>query len=285
MAPRSGGTVHVSRQHGGRRDTSVWCGATRRFEKRSPHGIEDRENALWCASDYVDWLLAAHGGAQLHILQQLAGVLISLADEPRSRRRLDVTNGSPTPRVTSFTASRLLNEWQRHRAVLKRRGGCDPARADPAGRIDRLNSIVASSACSTLRCRNDTAFASCHLHLLFGRNRPWEGVVDDLSAVRVLEVDASPHWRAFVTAQLRERSMQVVGTACVDGLDAVDKASQLQAGCGHSSMSGCPAGSTAWDATRRIHGRASDEDPHRRQRRARSDIIQAAFAADARECG
>jgi DNA-binding NarL/FixJ family response regulator len=47
--------------------------------------------------------------------------------------------------------------------------------------------------------------------------------VDDLSAVRVLEVDDNAAWRRFVTAQLLERSAQVVGTA-VDGLEAVEKA-------------------------------------------------------------
>jgi DNA-binding NarL/FixJ family response regulator len=51
--------------------------------------------------------------------------------------------------------------------------------------------------------------------------------VDDLSAVRVLEVDDNAAWRRFVTAQLLERSVQVVGTA-VDGLEAVQKARALQ---------------------------------------------------------
>jgi DNA-binding NarL/FixJ family response regulator len=51
--------------------------------------------------------------------------------------------------------------------------------------------------------------------------------VDDLSAVRELEVDDSAPWRRFVTAQLLERSVQVVGTA-VDGLEAVEKARALQ---------------------------------------------------------
>jgi DNA-binding NarL/FixJ family response regulator len=51
--------------------------------------------------------------------------------------------------------------------------------------------------------------------------------VDDLSAVRVLEVDDSAPWRRFVTAQLLERSVRVVGTA-VDGLEAVQKARALQ---------------------------------------------------------
>lgn len=52
-------------------------------------------------------------------------------------------------------------------------------------------------------------------------------LVNDLSAVRVLEVDDNARWRCFVTAQLLARSVQVVGTA-VDGLDAVQKAGALQ---------------------------------------------------------
>jgi DNA-binding NarL/FixJ family response regulator len=51
--------------------------------------------------------------------------------------------------------------------------------------------------------------------------------VDDLSAVRVLEADDSAAWRRFMTAQLLEGSVQVVGTA-VDGLEAVEKAHALQ---------------------------------------------------------
>lgn len=48
-------------------------------------------------------------------------------------------------------------------------------------------------------------------------------MVQDLSAVRVLEVDDNPPWRRFVTAHLLENSVQIVGTA-TDGFEAVDKA-------------------------------------------------------------
>ena len=89
---------------------------------------EDLENALWIASDYLDWhwprtALSCHTAQQ-----RLAGVLVSLA--PLLGRavpggvELDVTNEelACAAHITSFTASRLLNEWQRHRAVVKRRG-------------------------------------------------------------------------------------------------------------------------------------------------------------------
>lgn len=52
-------------------------------------------------------------------------------------------------------------------------------------------------------------------------------MVDDLSAVRVLGVDDNAPWRRFVAAQLRERSVPLVGTA-VDGFEAVQQAIALQ---------------------------------------------------------
>ncbi len=51
--------------------------------------------------------------------------------------------------------------------------------------------------------------------------------MDDLSAVRVLQVDDNAPWRRFVTARLLESSVQVVGTA-VDGFEAVQRARALQ---------------------------------------------------------
>ena len=51
--------------------------------------------------------------------------------------------------------------------------------------------------------------------------------MDDLSAVRVLAVDDSAPWRGFVTAHLRAKSVQVVGTAA-DGLEAIQQARALQ---------------------------------------------------------
>jgi CRP/FNR family transcriptional regulator, nitrogen oxide reductase regulator len=88
-----------------------------------------RANALWIASDYLDWYLAAHIALSCHSAgQRLAGVLVSMA--PLLGRpvpggiELDVTNEelANAAHITSFTASRLLSEWQRKRAVIKRRG-------------------------------------------------------------------------------------------------------------------------------------------------------------------
>lgn len=88
-----------------------------------------RDNALWIASDYLDWYLAAHIALSCHTAsQRLAGVLVSMA--PLLGRsvpgglELDVTNEelASAAHITPFTASRLLSDWHRRRAVIKRRG-------------------------------------------------------------------------------------------------------------------------------------------------------------------
>jgi CRP-like cAMP-binding protein len=111
------------------KDTSVlvWDRPTiRTLAARYPRILE---NALWTASDYIDWLLAAHVALSCHTApQRLAGVLVSLAAllgrAVPGGVELDVTNEdlACAAHITPFTASRLLNEWQRHRAVIKRRG-------------------------------------------------------------------------------------------------------------------------------------------------------------------
>jgi CRP-like cAMP-binding protein len=111
------------------KDTSVlvWNRPTiRALAARYPRILE---NALWTASDYIDWLLAAHVALSCHTApQRLARVLVSLAAllgrAVPGGVELDVTNEdlASAAHITPFTASRLLNEWQRHRAVIKRRG-------------------------------------------------------------------------------------------------------------------------------------------------------------------
>jgi CRP-like cAMP-binding protein len=111
------------------KDTSVlvWSrSAIRTLARRYPRIME---NGLWIASDYFDWYLAAHIALSCHTAsQRLAGVLVALA--PLLGRavpeglELDVTNEelASAAHITPFTTSRLLNEWQRQRAVIKRRG-------------------------------------------------------------------------------------------------------------------------------------------------------------------
>jgi len=105
----------------------VWDRLTiRTLAERYPRIME---NAMWTASDYLDWYLAAHIALSCHTApQRLAGVLVSLA--PLLGRavpggvELDVTNEelASAAHISSFTASRLLSEWERHHAVIKRRG-------------------------------------------------------------------------------------------------------------------------------------------------------------------
>jgi CRP-like cAMP-binding protein len=105
----------------------VWNrAAARTLADRYPRILH---NALSIASDYFDWYLAAHIALSSHTARQrLAGVLVSLASllghAVADGVEVDVTNEelASAAHVTSFTVSRLLNEWQRHRAVTKRRG-------------------------------------------------------------------------------------------------------------------------------------------------------------------
>ena len=87
------------------------------------------ENALLMASDYVTWNLTAHIGLVcLTARQRVAQVLITLGrtigKETAGGIVLDITNEdlANAANVTSFTASRLISEWQRSRVLEKRRG-------------------------------------------------------------------------------------------------------------------------------------------------------------------
>ena len=87
------------------------------------------ENALLTASDYVTWHLAAHIRiASYSARQRVAQVIVSLArtigQESSSGVLLDITNEelANAANVTPFTASRLVSEWRRSGALVKRRG-------------------------------------------------------------------------------------------------------------------------------------------------------------------
>ena len=88
------------------------------------------ENALLVAFDYMTLFVAAHVALVSHSARErLAGVLVSLADgfgkDVSGGVKLVITNEelANAANVTSFTASRLLSEWQRNGAVVKSRGG------------------------------------------------------------------------------------------------------------------------------------------------------------------
>ena len=87
------------------------------------------ENALLMASDYVTWQLTAHLGVVcLTARQRVAQVLVTLArtigKETPGGTVFDVTNEdlANAANVTPFTTSRLISEWQRNGALVKRRG-------------------------------------------------------------------------------------------------------------------------------------------------------------------
>ncbi len=105
----------------------VWDRTTiRRLVEHYPRLLE---NALLIASDYVAWHLMSHIGVVSYTARQrLAEVLITLArtvgQETTSGVTVDITNEdlADAANVTVFTASRLISEWQRTRALVKRRG-------------------------------------------------------------------------------------------------------------------------------------------------------------------
>jgi CRP-like cAMP-binding protein len=87
------------------------------------------DNALMVGADYVDWHVAAHVALTSQTAEQrLAGVLVALAPllgHPiRDGIEINITNEelANAANVTPFTASRMINEWQRRGTVIKRRG-------------------------------------------------------------------------------------------------------------------------------------------------------------------
>jgi CRP-like cAMP-binding protein len=87
------------------------------------------ENALLTASDYLTWHLASYIGLACHTSRnRVAQVLVTLArtigKEAPGGIALQITNEdlANAANVTPFTASRLISEWQRDHALVKRRG-------------------------------------------------------------------------------------------------------------------------------------------------------------------
>jgi CRP-like cAMP-binding protein len=105
----------------------VWDRTTiRGFVERHPRLLE---NVLLTASDYVTWQLASYIGlaccpARQRVAQALVTLARSVGQEARGGIELHITNEdlANAANVTSFTASRLISEWQRSRALEKRRG-------------------------------------------------------------------------------------------------------------------------------------------------------------------
>jgi CRP/FNR family transcriptional regulator, nitrogen oxide reductase regulator len=105
----------------------VWDRTTlRSLVKRYPRLLE---NALLTASDYVTWHLTSHiglacGTARQRVAQALVTLARSIGQEVPGGIALQITNEelASAANVTPFTVSRLISEWQRSRALEKRRG-------------------------------------------------------------------------------------------------------------------------------------------------------------------
>ena len=100
------------------------------------------ENALLTASDYVDWQLASNIGLACHTARQrVANVLLTLArtigQEVPGGIALRINNEdlANAANVSPFTASRLVSEWHRKRALVKRRGNVLLVSPDQISRV------------------------------------------------------------------------------------------------------------------------------------------------------
>jgi len=112
--------------------TDSWALVWRRKEIRelAARCPELMDNALLLAFDYMTLFLTAHVALISHSARErLAGVLVSLAagfgQDASGGVKIVITNEelANAANVTTFTASRLLSEWQRDGAVVKSRGG------------------------------------------------------------------------------------------------------------------------------------------------------------------
>jgi CRP-like cAMP-binding protein len=105
----------------------VWDRATiRGLVVRHPRLLD---NALTIAAEYVNWYMTAHVALSCHTARErLARVLLGLAhaigEKVPDGIEFDVTNEelASAANITPYTTSRLMSEWQRSRAVVKRRG-------------------------------------------------------------------------------------------------------------------------------------------------------------------
>jgi CRP-like cAMP-binding protein len=104
------------------------------WDRPTIRGLTERypkllQNALFTASDYLAWHLMSHIGLACYTgRQRVAQVLVTLArtigQETRGGIALHLTNEelANAANVTPFAVSRLITEWQRDRALVKRRG-------------------------------------------------------------------------------------------------------------------------------------------------------------------
>jgi CRP/FNR family transcriptional regulator, nitrogen oxide reductase regulator len=105
----------------------VWDRASiRGFTEKYPRILD---NALSIAGDYVEWYMGAHAAlAWRTARERLAEVLLGLARAIGEKRpggvEIDVTNEdlADAANITRYTTSRLISNWEKSRAIVKRRG-------------------------------------------------------------------------------------------------------------------------------------------------------------------
>jgi CRP/FNR family transcriptional regulator, nitrogen oxide reductase regulator len=105
----------------------VWDGPTIRGLARRYHQVF--ENTLVLALDGFSWYVAAHAALSSQTAQERLAHIFSVCASSIGRKvdrgiELDVTNEelANAANITHYTASRIINEWQRNGAVRKVRG-------------------------------------------------------------------------------------------------------------------------------------------------------------------
>ncbi|HEY2120939.1 MAG TPA: Crp/Fnr family transcriptional regulator [Candidatus Acidoferrum sp.] len=111
------------------RDSEVlfWDRATfRGYVEKFPQLVA---NAFATAAEYVEWYMNAHVALTCYTARErLASVLIGLSraigERVHDGIEIDVTNEdlANSANITPYTASRLMSEWQKSHAIVKRRG-------------------------------------------------------------------------------------------------------------------------------------------------------------------
>ncbi len=86
-------------------------------------------NALTIAGEYVDWYMTAHVALTCYTARERLGyVLLGLSrvigEKVPGGTEIDVTNEdlANAANITPYTASRLMSQWQKSRAIIKHRG-------------------------------------------------------------------------------------------------------------------------------------------------------------------
>jgi len=105
----------------------LWDRATvRGFVQRFPQLLD---NALTIAAEYVDWYVNAHlsltcSSARERLAQVLVGLSRAIGESVPGGIEIEVTNEdlANAANITPYTASRLMSEWQKGKAIVKRRG-------------------------------------------------------------------------------------------------------------------------------------------------------------------